>query len=575
MDYFELLNLRKEPFSNSPDPDFFYPSPEHIRCLQKLELAVRLRRGLNVVVGKIGTGKTTLCRHLIREFSADESLETHLILDPDFHTPTELLASLAEFFNLPIHLQAEDSKWQIKESIKNYLFEKGVEEEKTVILIIDEGQKIPSSCLEILRELLNYETNEHKLLQIIIFAQEEFRQTLAEHPSFSDRINFYHVLAPLSFRETRNLLQFRLNQAKDGYKEPNFFTPLGMLALYRATEGYPRRIIHLSHRVLLTLIIQNRTRAGWSLVRWCSKMSHPREPLQTRWGLAPPVLVLLVLIMLAAYIYKDSWQPFLTEFLNQKGSSSHHVIPAPESLASKRAKIPAPTNTVLTSEEKLVGAQSAAPQNETAHPQEGISSSPDVQADSSVVQPQTPEPSFQTAGSAQPAQIISQTPREALPVEFHPPDVLGQVTARPGDTLEKMIRRVYGTFDQQYLKAVTQLNPQLGDPNALEAGKLIKFPPLPVRADALPNDGRYVQVLQANTLNEACKLLRLYPTDGPPVFLLPYWNSKDGLKFGIMLKDCCADQHSAEASLRTLPAPLAPGAKIIGKQDENAVFLLK
>jgi hypothetical protein len=138
-----------------------------------------------------------------------------------------------------------------------------------------------------------------------------------------------------------------------------------------------------------------------------------------------------------------------------------------------------------------------------------------------------------------------------------------------------MIRRVYGVFDQQYLKAVMQLNPQLADPNALEVGRSIKFPPLPVRADPLPKDGRYVQVLQANTLNEACKLLSVYPTDGPPVVLLPYWNPSDGLKFGLMLKDCCEDQQSAEASLRTLPASLAPGAKIVGKQDENAVFLSK
>ena len=60
MDYFSILNLNKEPFSNSPDPDYFFHSQQHVSCLQKLELSLRLRRGLNVVIGEVGTGKTTL-----------------------------------------------------------------------------------------------------------------------------------------------------------------------------------------------------------------------------------------------------------------------------------------------------------------------------------------------------------------------------------------------------------------------------------------------------------------------------------------------------------------------------------
>ena len=72
MDYFRLLNLAREPFSNTPDPDFFYPSREHVGCLQKLELSIRLRRGLNVVIGHIGTGKSTLSRQLIRKCTAGQ-----------------------------------------------------------------------------------------------------------------------------------------------------------------------------------------------------------------------------------------------------------------------------------------------------------------------------------------------------------------------------------------------------------------------------------------------------------------------------------------------------------------------
>ena len=171
MDYFSILNLKKEPFSNSPDPKFFFQSRQHLDCLQKLELALRLRRGLNVIIGDVGTGKTTLCRQLIARFALNKEIETHLILDPFFSDTSEFLSTVSKM--LKGRKPAKSSNgWQIKESIKQYLFHKGIDEKKTVILIIDEGQKIPVFCLEILREFLNYETNEHKLLQIVIFAQK-------------------------------------------------------------------------------------------------------------------------------------------------------------------------------------------------------------------------------------------------------------------------------------------------------------------------------------------------------------------------------------------------------------------
>ena len=96
MDYFRILNLSKEPFSNSPDPEYFFQSRQHLECLQKLELSLRLRRGLSVVIGDVGTGKTTLCRQLIRRFADENEVESHLILDPNFSSPSEFLATVAE-----------------------------------------------------------------------------------------------------------------------------------------------------------------------------------------------------------------------------------------------------------------------------------------------------------------------------------------------------------------------------------------------------------------------------------------------------------------------------------------------
>lgn len=280
MEYFRILNLIREPFSNSPEPEFFFQSAKHVGCLQQLELAIRLRRGLNVVMGHVGTGKTTLCRHLITQFmdknGEADAVETHLIMDPAFSTSQEFLSTVATSFGIAgkrkrrVAADPDVTEWQLKENIKDYLFKKGVDEKKIVVLIIDEGQKLPDFCLEMLREFLNYETNENKLLQIVIFCQPEFQQTLNRLENLTDRINLLYVLDPLSYHETREMIRFRLTRSGISGDTPTLFTHPGLLAIYLATDGYPRKVITLCHQVILTMIIQNRSKAGWFLVRSCA-----------------------------------------------------------------------------------------------------------------------------------------------------------------------------------------------------------------------------------------------------------------------------------------------------------------
>jgi len=317
MDYFKILNLNREPFSNSPEPEFFFESTVHLACLQQLELAIRLRRGLNVVMGDVGTGKTTLCRQLILRFSETEDdragVETHLLLDPSFSNPREFLTTVAQSFGLSA--DAAKSEWQLKESIKNYLFQKGVDEKKTVILIIDEGQKLPEFCLEILREFLNYETNENKLLQIVIFAQNEFKQTLKDHENFADRVNQYYFLGPLNFKETKMMIHFRLARAGRGSESPFLFTFPGMWGVYRATGGYPRKIVTLCHQILLSLIIQNRVKASWMMVRSTTGRLMPEMVRKERWAMAGALAVLLLAVAGFVLFMPGAWDIPKTAFL--------------------------------------------------------------------------------------------------------------------------------------------------------------------------------------------------------------------------------------------------------------------
>jgi general secretion pathway protein A len=288
MDYYKLLKLKREPFSNSPDPLFFFKSRRHLECLQQLELSVRLRRGLNVVIGDVGTGKTTLCHQLIRQFDREEKFTSFLMLDPSFSNPRDFLMNVAAMFLGEV--ESDASEWELKEKIKHYLFAEGVNEDKIVVLIIDEGQKISYACLELLREFLNYETNQHKLLQIVIFAQDEFADAIHDLPNLGDRINHYHVLGPLDFRDTKAMIQFRLMRASQ--KNSNgisLFPSRAMFAIYRATGGYPRKIINLCHKVTLALIIQDHSSAGWFLVRSCIQKALPRASRKWHWATATAI----------------------------------------------------------------------------------------------------------------------------------------------------------------------------------------------------------------------------------------------------------------------------------------------
>ena len=299
MNYYNILNFKKEPLSNSPEPEFLFQLTQYSDCLQKLELAVRLRRGINVVIGDIGTGKTTLCRKLIQNFSspstdsAETEIETHLLLDPAFNSAAEFLQTVSLMLGIKDLNEESKSEWHLKEKIKDYLFDKGVDEKRIVVLIIDEGQKIPENCLEILREFLNYETNKFKLLQIIIFAQKEFQTVLEKKANLFDRVNLLFHLRPLNFKQMKAMINYRLSVARDFEKSPSLFSWGGFVAIYLATGGYPRKVVFLCHQVVLKMIIRGINKAGWFLVRSCK--SEVKSPLYGKLGWALTGLLLIII----------------------------------------------------------------------------------------------------------------------------------------------------------------------------------------------------------------------------------------------------------------------------------------
>ncbi|MBI4713162.1 MAG: AAA family ATPase [Planctomycetes bacterium] len=255
MSYYEFLGLKVEPFSTSPDPAFFYESGTRKQVLNNLMGELNLQRGLSVVLGDIGT----------------------------------VLESLLRILGIEMPSLAQLSDTKIEEAIKDFLFQTKLKENKIVVLIIDEAQKLLPDSLEVLRILLNYETDKGKLLQIILFGQFELHHKLARMPNLMDRVSFKVVLTPLDRAETFQLIRFRLQQA--GHKTgKDIFTTDAIKKIYSTSRGSPRQVALLFHRALRNIVQQNKGTADYTIIKQILTEAKKERRLA---GKADPVLAQL------------------------------------------------------------------------------------------------------------------------------------------------------------------------------------------------------------------------------------------------------------------------------------------
>jgi general secretion pathway protein A len=515
MEYYNILNLKKEPFSNSPEPEFLFQSPQHISCLQKLELAIRLRRGLNVTIGDIGTGKTTLCRKVIQSFCStpedSEIIEAHLILDPSFNSPLDFLQNVASMFGVK-GIDSTAGEWQLKEKIKDYLFNKGVTEEKIVVLVIDEGQKITENCLEILREFLNYETNNFKLLQIVIFAQEEFKTLLKKHPNLTDRINLICYLKPLNFDQMRAMIRHRVDVARQLESGPALFSFWGLLAIYLSTGGYPRKVVSLCHEVILMLIIRGKKKAGFLFVGKC--LNDIMTPLskKIKWA-AVGMLVTIVFGFSAIGIFLQ-----------------YQNIDRPKQTLPRPQFIPATTATPVRSS-----------------------------SDSTIIQASLPD------------SVIIQEDKKDDPIM---PECIGTLTLKKGRTLWWILKNVYGDSSTVMVQALIRANPRVEDINKLGYGEVLNFPSVPAAIKPLKNGDIIVQIKTGKSMDDVYIFFRENPyrQTMPETIFFTYWNKREGMTFSIVLDKCFTNNESAQERIKTLPALIAAEARILSHWDDDTIF---
>ena len=299
--YEEYFGLKEDPFSIAPDPHYIYMSPGHREALAHLLYGIERDGGFVLLTGEVGTGKTTVCRCLLDEIP--ETTDVAFILNPKL-TAEELLATVCDEFGIGY----PDGSTSVKvfvSRINDYLLDVHARGRRAV-LIIEEAQNLSVEVLEQIRLLTNLETNQRKLLQIIMVGQPEILEKLSQPQlrQLSQRITARYHLGPLSKREVAAYVNHRLSVA--GLVRGELF-PRSMLGrLFRLTGGVPRLINVICDRALLGSYVQGRDRVDRKTLKTAAReVSGRRSHYHSRrrfQAIAAAILVILCAVPTAYYM---------------------------------------------------------------------------------------------------------------------------------------------------------------------------------------------------------------------------------------------------------------------------------
>lgn len=239
----EFYGFRTQPFNITTDTELFFESRSHVEALASLVYGIHARKGLMLITGEVGTGKTTLCKSLLERLP--KAVRTSLILNPYFND-MELLQAIVEDFGFS---GRHKSRLEIVKKLDSFLIKASLMGDNAVLLI-DEAQNLESRQLEQIRLLSNLETKHGKLLQIVLLGQPELNEKLKRYElrQIYQRIAVKYDLQPLDFEDVKAYVDFRL--LRSGVSDL-VILPESYQRIYDFSKGIPRLVNLLCDRVML------------------------------------------------------------------------------------------------------------------------------------------------------------------------------------------------------------------------------------------------------------------------------------------------------------------------------------
>jgi general secretion pathway protein A len=461
--YIEFYGLKEKPFNLTPSPRFIYMSEGHREAMALLTYGITERKGFILLTGEVGTGKTTMIHNLINNL--DNSVEYVYLVNP-LLSPREFIDFLAfSSFKKRIHFK---SKADFLLEFQTYL-QDCFQHQKIFILIVDEAHKLSFELLEEIRLLSNMEFAEEKLINIFLVGQPELNDNLSSPRGRAtlQRIGVRYDIPPLGLKETGEYLETRLAVA-GAARRGEIFQKEAVEAIYRCSQGYPRTINILADNAMLLGYSQNKKTISSSMIEESYKAmsldgsflreyepkkhaneieaeeeeetSEIRSNHSFRWAVISLSIIILALI---AIIFGHSFIPAIGS-LTFKHYDKTQDSPSGGSIGTV----------------KQINGGAALTKNDLRRGEKAAQTTGSVESKGGRV--------ISPADEAAHSEVLKDL--QIFPFKKE------STTAKKGDTLSDMARKVYGAAGDEELSLLKKYNPEIKDIDLIEVGQKISLP---------------------------------------------------------------------------------------------------